>query len=49
MSYEEARDIFDSKAYVDAPMRGELPLTPLKSWVWYRWSMTEGCTKIVSE
>ena len=30
MSYEEARDIFDSKAYVDAPMRGRTSLDPLE-------------------
>jgi len=30
MSYEEARDIFDSKAYVDAPMRGRTSLDPIE-------------------
>lgn len=30
MSYEEARDIFDSKKYVDAPMRGRTSFDPIE-------------------
>ncbi len=30
LSYDEARDIFDSKEYVDAPMRGRTSLDPLE-------------------
>lgn len=30
MSYEEARDIFDSKGYVDAPMRGRTSFDPIE-------------------